>query len=405
MIVSNNVAFANAEEWQRNATGIQVEPAATANTIMPQHHLRQRGLRPPVLRQCPDNVVVGNLTYGNGDHGIDNNASPNNTIVGNTVQGNHTAGINLEGASSPGSGGATVANNIAVDNGDNPITGQKSNIRVDAQSETGTTLDYDLVDLTAANGGTVELIWGATSYTSLSAFKSAVPGQETHGLQGDPLWVDPVAPAGRPPAVTAGDYHLSAGSPAIDSANAAAPGEPASDLGGNPRIDDPATANTGAGPRTYDDRGAYEFSPPANTAPVAVADAYTTPKGTAKVVAAPGVLGNDTDADSDPLTAVLVTDVGHGTLSLAANGGFTYTPTSGYSGPDSFSYKANDGTVDSNTVTVSLTVTAPASNTALQLNGSSQYVTLGSATGPTQCDLHPRVVVQADRRGSGYEHR
>ena len=113
---------------------------------------------------------------------------------------------------------------------------------------------------------------------------------------------------------------------------------------------------------------------------MAVADSYSTPEGTAKVVAAPGVLGNDTDADSDPLTAVLVSDVSHGTLSLAASGGFTYTPTGGYSGPDSFTYKANDGTADSNTVTVSLTVTAASSNTALQLNGSSQYATLGTAS-------------------------
>ena len=59
-------------------------------------------------------------------------------------------------------------------------------------------------------------------------------------------------------------------------------------------------------------------------------------------------------------------DVGHGTLALAANGGFTYTPTAGYSGPDSFTYKANDGTADSNTVTVSLTVTAPGSSLAGQ---------------------------------------
>ena len=100
-----------------------------------------------------------------------------------------------------------------------------------------------------------------------------------------------------------------------------------------------------------------------NQAPVAVADGYSTPQDTAKVVAAPGVLGNDSDADvGDSLTAVLVADVGHGTLALATNGGFTYTPTGGYSGPDSFTYKANDGTADSNTVTVSLTVTAPGSS-------------------------------------------
>ena len=75
--------------------------------------------------------------------------------------------------------------------------------------------------------------------------------------------------------------------------------------------------------------------------------------------AAPGVLANDTDANGDPLTAVLNANVTHGSLTLNANGGFTYTPTAGYSGPDSFTYHANDGTADSNIVTVSLTVNAP----------------------------------------------
>jgi hypothetical protein len=41
---------------------------------------------------------------------------------------------------------------------------------------------------------------------------------------------------------------------------------------------------------------------------------------------------------------------------LSSDGSFTYTPATGYSGPDSFTYKANDGTVDSNTATVSITV-------------------------------------------------
>ena len=94
-----------------------------------------------------------------------------------------------------------------------------------------------------------------------------------------------------------------------------------------------------------------------NTAPVAVADSYSTPKNTTLTVAAPGVLGNDTDADGDTLTAILVANISHGTLGLNANGAISYVPTTGYSGPDSFTYKANDGALDSNTVTVSLTVT------------------------------------------------
>ena len=75
-------------------------------------------------------------------------------------------------------------------------------------------------------------------------------------------------------------------------------------------------------------------------------------------MAAPGVLGNDTDADGKPLTAALVGAPAHGTVTLNANGSFTYTPAANYNGPDSFTYRANDGTADSNVATVSITITA-----------------------------------------------
>jgi VCBS repeat-containing protein len=96
----------------------------------------------------------------------------------------------------------------------------------------------------------------------------------------------------------------------------------------------------------------------ANTAPVAANDSYTTNQDTKLTVnSANGVLSNDTDANGDSLTAALVGNVSHGTLSLSANGSFTYTPASNYSGPDSFTYRANDGSLNSNTATVSITVT------------------------------------------------
>ena len=86
-----------------------------------------------------------------------------------------------------------------------------------------------------------------------------------------------------------------------------------------------------------------------NDAPIAADDAYSTsPRTRALTVAAPGVLANDTDVDGDPLTAVLVTGPSHGTLTLNANGSFTYTPDANFNGTDSFTYRANDGTPTSN---------------------------------------------------------
>ena len=97
-----------------------------------------------------------------------------------------------------------------------------------------------------------------------------------------------------------------------------------------------------------------------NAAPAASADSYSTAQDTALTVPAPGMLGNDSDADGDPLTAIPVAPPSNGALALNPNGGFTYTPSAGFIGTDSFTYQANDGTADSNVATVSLTVTLTA---------------------------------------------
>ena len=94
-----------------------------------------------------------------------------------------------------------------------------------------------------------------------------------------------------------------------------------------------------------------------NTAPVAVNDFYSTDEDTTLTVAAAGVLGNDTDAESNPLTAIKVTDPANGSLTFNSDGSFTYVPASNFNGSDSFTYKANDG-MDSNIATVNITVNA-----------------------------------------------
>ncbi|HOC42194.1 MAG TPA: Ig-like domain-containing protein [Thermoanaerobaculales bacterium] len=105
---------------------------------------------------------------------------------------------------------------------------------------------------------------------------------------------------------------------------------------------------------------AYIDSAPA---PLAVAEAYATDEDLALVVGPPGVLGNDQAAEGGALsgtyTASLVSGVANGTLALAADGSFTYTPDLDFYGADSFSYRAVDlvtpGT-SSNVATVTLTI-------------------------------------------------
>ena len=78
------------------------------------------------------------------------------------------------------------------------------------------------------------------------------------------------------------------------------------------------------------------------------------------VIAGPGVLANDADIDSPALTAVLVTGPTTGTLVLNPDGSFSYTPLITFTGSETFVYVANDGSLDSPTVTVTITVSASA---------------------------------------------
>ena len=95
-----------------------------------------------------------------------------------------------------------------------------------------------------------------------------------------------------------------------------------------------------------------------NEAPTAASDAHVTDEDTPLTVDAPGVLGNDTDPDGDTLTAVLVSGPAHGSLELNPDGSFSYTPARDFNGSDSFSYRAGDGSLESDPVTVTIDVSA-----------------------------------------------
>jgi VCBS repeat-containing protein len=97
----------------------------------------------------------------------------------------------------------------------------------------------------------------------------------------------------------------------------------------------------------------------ANTAPMAASDNYSVNEDTPLNVAAPGILNNDADPDMDPMTAMLVSGPSHAaSFTLNSDGSFSYTPSAEFSGADSFAYKANDGLLDSNMATVTITVNA-----------------------------------------------
>ena len=106
-----------------------------------------------------------------------------------------------------------------------------------------------------------------------------------------------------------------------------------------------------------------QFVPPGgggNANPIVNSDNYSTPQdSTLGEPALTGVLANDSDPDGDPLTVnpTPVNGPSNGTLALATDGGFTYVPTGGFTGPDSFVYEVNDGQGGTAQGTVSLTVT------------------------------------------------
>jgi len=95
---------------------------------------------------------------------------------------------------------------------------------------------------------------------------------------------------------------------------------------------------------------------PVNDPPKVFPDQFAAQENTTLTIDAPGVLKNDTDVDGDKLTAILATKPLHGTVQLGDGGGFAYTPTTDYFGPDSFTYKASDKQATSDATTAYLYV-------------------------------------------------
>lgn len=97
-----------------------------------------------------------------------------------------------------------------------------------------------------------------------------------------------------------------------------------------------------------------------NEAPTGMSDNYWVSMNTMyQVSAAQGVLFNDLDFDGDSMTATLVSTTSHGSLTFYSDGSFKYTPSTGFTGLDTFTYKASDGLSQSDLVTVYIEVYDP----------------------------------------------
>ena len=130
----------------------------------------------------------------------------------------------------------------------------------------------------------------------------------------------------------------------------------------------PTTGYTGSDSFGYEAYNGFAYSSTAtvsitvNTppAPTASDDSYSGyVNHTLTVAAASGLLLNDTDSTGLSLTANKVSDPSHGSVTVNSDGSFTYTPTTGYAGTDSFGYKAYNGFVYGNTANVSISVNQP----------------------------------------------
>src|SRR5439155_4731435 len=101
---------------------------------------------------------------------------------------------------------------------------------------------------------------------------------------------------------------------------------------------------------------------------------YSATEDTALNVSAPGVLSGSSDADGDSLTAALVSGPSHGTVTVNADGSFSYAPAANYHGTDSFTFKASDGNGgESNIATATISVASV--NDAPVVAGSSYSAT------------------------------
>lgn len=154
-----------------------------------------------------------------------------------------------------------------------------------------------------------------------------------------------------------------------------------------------------------------------NVAPTATNNAYGTSQGFAVSgnVITDAVTDSDPAGANDPLMVTSFTQPANGSVTVAVNGSFIYTPATTFSGSDSFTYSISDGDGGTATATVTITVTPPAAGsvntvidtceggTALLINGTSSgdqiVVELGAAPGTLRININGTYTTVATPNG------
>ncbi len=247
--VQDNESFRNARVFERAANGLMV--FNSTNILIQRnrfHDNEDSGL--DFTNGSDNNVSIQNLSWSNGDHGFDQIESVNIQHIGDVAYGNTNEGFSIEG----GATGAQLWNCISVNNG---LATGHFDVYVDTSSTAGFQSNYNIIWNSTTNK---PFKYNGVQYATVAAF-SAVTGTDGATFQADPRFVNPGI----------SDYHLQSGSKAIDSGTSSVANWPLTDFEGNARIDDAQTPNTGVGPVTFADRGAFEFK---RTGSVAVDDVH-----------------------------------------------------------------------------------------------------------------------------------